>query len=378
MKGNSVSVAVLAAVFVVGTFQLAAQSGAPEFGGVFSRSDAALYVAAGEVDSGDFSWTAASALELALRAGGDSARAEAAFTATVLNGSAAEAMIALATSMSLPSGSPFASGGALVVPLASDPASVLLLELRSLQLRLDLGEARLRAGRQVVNFGRGQAFSPADVFARRDLSGLSPARAPVDALRLSGPFGQFGGWDLVAAPRAEAEDGTYAARAWAWAFGVDGGLIAGRDGGRGDWLAAADVQFDLGATFRGEVLLRYSDSGDARVSAMAGLDWSLGDLLMGAEYYRNGDGAAGAVPLSGAPGAASEHYLFATLGWQAGDFASLSASALAELDEGLWAPALALTVDATQSADLVVALRGLADSGGVVSAALAATLELSF
>lgn len=370
MKGNPVSVAVLAAVFVVGPLQLAAQSGAPELGGVFSRSDSATYAAAGELDSGDFSWTAASALELALRAGGDGARAEAAFKATLLNGSAAAYFAALP--------GPAVSGGVLVVPFSTAPASALLLELRSLQIRLDLGDTRLRAGRQVLNFGRGQAFSPADVFARRDLSGLSPARAPVDALRLSGPFGQFGGWDLVAAPRAAPVDGTYAARAWAWAFGVDGGLLAGRDGERGDWLAAADFQFDLGATFRGEALLRYSDSGDARVSAMAGLDWSLGDLLLAAEYYRNGDGIAGAVPLSGAPGAASEHFLFASLAWRAGDFATLAASALADLDEGLWAPALALTLDATQGSDLVVALRGLAGSGGVVSAALAATLELSF
>lgn len=377
MKGDAVGAAVLAAAILFGALPLAAQEGSFEFAGVFSRSDAAAYAEAGELDAADFSWTAASALELELRAAGEGARAEAAFRATLLNGSAARALLALAALSPYPA-SPFASGGALVVPLTSEPDAVLLLELRSLQLRLDLGDARLRAGRQVVNFGRGQAFSPADVFARRDLSGLSPARAPADALRLSGPIGQLGGWDLVAAPRAVPEDGTYAARAWAWAFGVDGGLLAGRDGRRGDWLAAADFQFDLGATFRGEALLRYSDSGDARASAMAGLDWSLGDFIMAAEYYRNGDGAAGAVPLSGVPGADSEHYLFATLGWQMGDFATLAASALADLDEGLWAPALSLAVDATQNADLVLALRGLVGSGGVSSAALAATIELSF
>jgi len=317
---------------------LGAQETTSSLGGEFLSRD---LCSLSEVPGGEpaFFWASTSTFSPVLRVKGQRTRAEASFVASALAGRSAEGALAA----SLVSGSQvFVTGG---------PSGALALGLRTLWARIDLGSASLQLGRQVIRFGRGAFWSPADLFARVDLSGVTPDRLGTDALRLRLPLAGLWGLDAIAAPARDPATGRYATRLSGVLLGVDAGLLGGWDGGSGRLLAAFDCKFDLGPSWYAEAVLSADPAtGDLSPRAAWGLDWSTGDWVFAAEYYWNGGGAAAD------PAFPAAHQAFAAVSRSLSDFAQLACT-------GLWAPVdgalrgqLVLALSSSQNSDLALAL----------------------
>ncbi|MEI6873673.1 MAG: hypothetical protein WCL50_00930 [Spirochaetota bacterium] len=318
------------------------------------------------------SWASATTLAASLGVKGQRSRAEASFEAAALGGSAAA--IARAASAT-PASQVFLVGSA-------DAAAS--LRIRTLWARLDLEGANLQIGRQVVNYGRAAFWSPADLFATLDLTGISPDRLGIDALRLRVPLADLAGLDLVAAPLGDPTKGRYAARFSAAALGLDGGLLAAWDGSGapGRLVAAGDCKFDLGASYYGEALWSVDPSAidkpdGSRVRAAAGFDWSRGDLIVAGEYYFNGGGAKADVSFP------SRHHVFAAASWAASDFTKLTVTAISAPESGALRGQLLCSVDSSQNSTLAFfgeLSRGsfVQESADGITGHIGATLSVKF
>ncbi len=176
---------------------------------------------------------------------------------------------------------------ALAGLLYSDAAAeaALSFELKKLYLSVHLPKADLAVGRMIINYGRGTAFSPVDLFSSLDLSGLKLGRKGSDALRLLVPLSDFSGIDMVAGIAGSPELGIAGLRHYGNALGLDYGLSAFRDGSRGgdgELVLALDLKGDLELGIAAEALARLPFDGptldptEAVYSLMLGLDYSVG------------------------------------------------------------------------------------------------------
>jgi hypothetical protein len=322
-------------------------------------------------EASDLSYGSNASLGIDLNVAGSRARATASFEAAVLSGAAAaDAWEAKAAGLDPPD--------LLLVPAwgAGSPAPGTLVEarIRALYVKLDFDWASLAAGRQVVNYLRGELWSPTDIFTELDLSGLSPVRRGSDALRLVFPLGATGALDLVAAPTADPSRGRYATRLSGFIAGLDSSVLASRDGDGRFWNAGADFKTDLVVGLNGEALCSIPDSGRPWLRAALGTDYSIGDFVMAAEYYYNGGGAR--ADLS-APG---RHNGYASLVWKASDFVRLAGQVAADLVSGNWTGSAQAILDAAQNASAALyAKLGREDSGPAPwSAELGLSLAVKF
>ncbi len=323
------------------------------FGDISHRSLGA-WIEAGTFGASDLSYGSVTTLSPTLRAVGDAARAEASLEAAVLTGAAA--------SVAWTAGALPGATADLVIapepdPLAPVPPALFAFRVRTLWVKYDAGVASVQAGRQVVNFGRGLAFSPADVFASVDYSGLSLTRRGVDALRVSLPAGDLATVDLVAAPTATPDAGAYALRTRFYAASIDAALGAAYDGAKEAASFSADFKTDLVVGLYGEAALDVATDADPAFRGMAGADWSAGDFLFAGEYHYNGNSVPGdgpLVPTAVFPGA---HNAYAAVSWAVTDFVSLSLSGLADLSWGLGSGILLCGIDAAQNAKLQIYAR---------------------
>jgi hypothetical protein len=335
-------------------------------GGSVAAQPFAAYAGNGSLEEADFSYGSTTTLDLDLRARGERARAEASAEAAVLTGASALAAWAA-------SASGLARTDELLVPGAepagSGPETLVALRLRTLYVKLDFDWASLTAGRQVINYNRGVLWSPTDLFNELDLTGLSPVRLGSDALRLAVPFDATAGLDLAAAPTTAPADGRYSARLSGLVAGVDGALTTAR-AGRG-WMFGADFKADLVVGIYGDVAYRVPDSGaDAAFRAAAGADWSIGDLVMAAEYYYNG-GGADADPLF--PGS---HNLYASLLWNATELFSLSGTVTWDIPDGSGTALLLGSLSAAQNATFQAYLKAAYDPGLAAPAGVQAGVNI--
>jgi hypothetical protein len=157
--------------------------------------------------------------------------------------------------------------------------------LKKLYLSVHLPRADLSVGRMIINYGRGTAFSPVDLFSSLDLSGLKLGRTGSDALRLLVPLSDFSGIDMVAGIAGAPELGIAGLRHYGNALGLDYGLSAFRDGTRGadgELVLGLDLKGDLELGIAAEALARLPFDGlalnpaQAVYSLMLGLDYSIG------------------------------------------------------------------------------------------------------
>ena len=316
-------------------------------GGSVEASPFAAYASGVPAAVDGFSAGSATKLDLDLRARGPegpaAASAGASLEASILSGSAAAGAATLGADTFL----------------AAGPDSVAAFRLKTAWAKLDSGWAAATAGRQILNYGRGAVWSPVDIFSSLETDLLSAERRGIDALRLAAPLGATGLLDLVAAPKAKPEAGSYALRLSGLLLpGLDSGALAAYRGSDGDWLAGADFKLDLGASFYGEALYAQPESGsEGFLKAAAGADWSVGDFVLAAEYYYNGGRAAADDPYG-----AGAHNLYAALSWGATDFASLRAYGTWDITDDAKKAVLALSLSAAQNADLALFLSG-ADAG---------------
>lgn len=241
----------------------------------------------------------------------------------VLTGQAAAKAWALALAGALPADQVLAP---TFDSLAAAPETLLTARLRTAWLRLDPGWATFTLGRQILNYGTAPLWSPVDIFSSLEASGLDTVRRGVDAIRLRLPLGDTGMADLVGLPRGDPREGSYALRLSGLVLpGFDLGLLGARQGSGAAsgaaWLAGADLKLDLGPSLFGELSLAMPDTGGEPIlRGAAGADWSIGDLVLGGEYYWNG-GLAPALD----PYGAGSHNAYISLSWKATDFLVLAA-----------------------------------------------------
>jgi hypothetical protein len=309
-------------------------------GGSLSSEPYAAYAGTGGIEAADLAYGSTTTLGLDLEAKGDRARAEASLETAVLTGFASRVAWAVA-------GSPFARPDELLLPAYDSgspvPETIVAARIRTLYLKLDFDRASLTAGRQVVNYGRGALWSPTDIFTELDLTGLSPVRRGSDALRLVMPLGATEGCDIVAAPGAALADGRYALRLRGLLGGVDGAVMAARDGA--GTVLGADIKADLEIGFYGEAAYELHDSGaSGTLKAAAGADYSFGDFIVAAEYYYNGGGEE-CDPLF--PGS---HNAYGSITWRATELFALTGSAVWDASGGTGTGTLLADISATQNA----------------------------
>ncbi len=301
----------------------------------------------------DASWGSAASLEATLSARGSVLRAEFSLEASLLSGAAARAFAAAVVN-------PLVAFPADILYAPAAPGSlaaaetVLAARVRTAYVKWNAEAFSLTTGRQVVNYGKGTAWSPVDIFTERDFSGLSVVRRGSDAVRLTVPLGDLSLAEAVAAPAYDLSEGSYALRLAGFAFeALDGSLLAAWDGGREVWIAGADAKADLSfASLYADAAWDLPlDGGGAALRALAGFDASFGDFVLACEYYYNGGGQE-ADPLF--PGA---HNLYAALSWEAADYHTLAFSGLADLEEGIISLQAAWAWDLAQNGILTTYLK---------------------
>lgn len=177
-----------------------------------------------------------------------------------------------------------AAGFLAARPSPEGPALALGLEKLFVSVHTPLVD--IAAGRMIINYGRGSALSPVDLFATVGLAGTELKRSPNDAARARIPFGPFSGLDLVSTLHPGPAEGVAGARHYGYRAGVDYGLSAFRDGrGSGALVAGFDAKFDLGPGWSLEAVARlpWESSAptldDAGYSLMLGADYSIGGKL---------------------------------------------------------------------------------------------------
>jgi hypothetical protein len=348
-----------AAAFLSALMPLAAEEASFALGGSIEARPFARFTAPEGLAFDSAEYGSASTLSLDLDARGPGARAYASLEAALLGAAAADDAWAAA-------GLAFAggidSGGILMAP-AYDPAAagdpppaILQARVRSLYVKIDRDWVSLTAGRQVIKYQRAALWSPTDVYTELDLSGISPVRRGVDALRLSFPLGATGAFDLAAAPGSGFAEGRYSARLSGLVLGIDAAALAYRDGrpesaGSGSWSAGAAIGADLGVGVDAEVLAAWPDSGGAWMRAALGADYSIGRLVLAAEYYYNGGGP------EADPAAPGSHNAYAAASWAALDLASFGASGTIGFSARSWSAALSASISAAQNAQLTAYAR---------------------
>lgn len=308
--------------------------------------------------AGDFTYGSDTTLSLDLKAGSGRARAEASLESAVLTGGSGALAWAIAAS-------PYGRSDELLVPSAPGSQGVALSgRVRTLYAKLDLDWISFTAGRQVINYGRGTLWSPTDIFTELDLAGISPVRRGTDALRVTVPLGETAGLDLVGAPTlaptVSPVDGRYSARLNALLGDVvDAAAVAARDGAGKGWLFGADFKTDLEVGLTGEAVYDLPDAGGwGWVRAAAGVDWSIGDFILAAEYYYNGGGAAADLLFPGT------HNAYASVTWNASQLFQAALTVIANIEQGAGAATLLTRVSAAQNADVTVFLQAGNGSAG--------------
>lgn len=301
----------------------------------------------------DAAYSAAVAARLnVLNAKRDVIRFEASLDAGLLYGAAAQAQRAalLGALPALPG-------------LTGNDFSGVSLDIKKLSLSLDLGAVDVSIGRQVINSGRAEVFSPADLFSSPDLSGLQAGRRGSDVARASLALGERSALVALARPGLDPARGDYALRAYSGIKDFDAALQGARrmgaSGDSGSWVVAADFKADLVLGVYGEAALSLMDSGDREFRASAGADYSIERaLFLRAEYYYNGRAPGAAAdpvdPLAAFP---ERQYLYAGLSWLATDELSLSAYWYGALGRPAGSATASVAYLAAQNAQLIGFLR---------------------
>lgn len=230
-------------------------------------------------------------------------------------------------------------------PTPDGPALALGLEKLFVSAHTPLVD--IAAGRMIVNYGRGTALSPVDLFATVGLSGTELKRSPNDAARARIPFGPFSGLDLVSTLHPGPADGAAGARHYGYLAGVDYGLSAFRDGrGPGALVAGFDAKFDLGPGWSFEAVARLPWGSSAPTVDGAGYS-----LMLGADYS-----------------IAGKLFLDAEIEWNLGELGMTAAAGQGEPPRLRGFGSVSLKIDELSTVDL----RALVDSGGGYRLGLAA------
>lgn len=362
-RGRRVGTLASALALLAAAPGLAAQEASWSLGG--SLTEQAFAVALeGEPSA---SYGSAATLETTLRARGSVLRAEVSAEAALLSGAAAQAFV---DAGALPPDTLYATGD------TSDPDSVetvLAARMRTAYLKWNADAFSLTLGRQIVNYGKGTAWSPADLFTERDYSGLSVVRRGSDALRLTVPLGSLSLAEAVAAPSSDPAEGVYALRAAGLLFDVlDGSLVGAWNGKSDEWIAGGDAKFDLDwISFHADAAYSIpAGGGEGAARTVLGFDTSFGDCIWVGEYYYNGGGAAADPAFPGA------HNAYSALTWNLADYHALALSGLWDLEAALFSAQATWVYDLAQNGTLTAYIKAADGSFSTSAKAWSAQLGL--
>ncbi len=345
-------------------------------------------------DSGeaDFGYTGVAGLKLGIvNADRTVIRFDAAAEAALYYGALAEPALSLKDALlaSIAAGAGIPPDLLASLGLSGENA-LLALSLTRLSLRYDADFLALTLGRQIVNFGKGALFSPADLFGKPALMGVETTRSGVDAARLSVPLGDLAALDAVAAPGRELDLGTYLARGSASIGKFDAALGGGNRAAADEWLITGEFLANVGIGLSAEAALSLpggdAPDGGPRIRAQGGAQYSWDEWLLRGEYYFNGkstgSGYADPAPASDALAAFPlAHNAFLMASWSPSDFFSLSAVLLqsfsaSDAEENPGAAALSVAYKAYPGCAFTATARVSWDDSITVS--LGAGTELKF
>jgi hypothetical protein len=344
---------------------LSAQESAWTLGGSLTGR---MFGAAAE--NADVSYGSATTVETILKANGSSLRAEVSMEASVLTGSAAGAFAAALAY--LPSDTLYAPAD-LAYP--ADEETVLALRVRTAYIKWNAPAFALTLGRQVVNYGKGAAWSPVDIFTKVDYSGLSLERRGSDAVRLTVPLNPLSLVEAVAAPAAEPANGGYALRIAGLTFGtLDGSLVGAWDGENSVWIMGGDAGIDFpSASIHADAAYSIPYEGNTGwLRTVAGFDTSFGDFVLLGEYYYNSGGSA-ADPLF--PG---EHNAYAVLTWDLADYHTLALSGLWDIEAEIFSIQTTWAWDLAQNGAMTAYVKAANGSFPTGAKAWAAQMGIQF
>jgi hypothetical protein len=172
------------------------------------------------------------------------------------------------------------------------PDTVVFLSVPELSIAFSTANTRIEAGRFILKWGVGKAFSPVDFFSRFDYGNLQPTRVAESAARLSVFPSTVSSIEVAAAP-FDAQGGLYGARFYSLI--VDtlamGSAVAFRQGagsGPSTLMAGAEMSFDLPFVSPYAEIAAIHDIGsafsDTNLRFMSGFSTRVAGLDFTAEY----------------------------------------------------------------------------------------------
>lgn len=175
------------------------------------------------------------------------------------------------------------------------------LGVERLYLDFYLPAADVRLGRQAVNWGSAFMVNPTDPFPEVLLTEPWRLRAGVNAARVTVPIGERHQIQAVVGSNDTFTKVRAAARGMVNLGVTDIALVGAYRQEADDGLVGLDVRGTLGVGFwaEGAVHLRSEEKGGIYEDVAVGVDYSfpvLQNLMVSAQYYRNGAGGEGAAP----------------------------------------------------------------------------------
>lgn len=254
-------------------------------------------------------------------------------------------------------------------PTVPDTSWFTTLSLSEAVLSLSAGSIAAEAGKTIVNWGVGTAFSPADFFSDIDYSGGSPARRSSLIGRLSWFPGAVSRVELAVEPFS-AQGATYAARGYSitgdsLAVAIEAGF---RQGSPSRFLAALELSADIPVISPYMELATFyalDGSGDLTFKAMAGAQSRIGDLSLVAEYAY--DAAS-----------ASAHRAFIRAALPLGDWVSIALPAIIDFSQGSFSSGLIVSVPDLQGISLSLSASAARSAAGSWSAGADLSARASF
>lgn len=234
---------------------------------------------------------------------------------------------------------------------------ILGAEMDRLWLRYTAGPLSLTAGRQAINWGRGLAWSPADLFASLMAGNPGATRSGSDALRLAVAMGETGSAEAVVAYGESLFESRYGARLSGTLSSADMGLAATWEPATAMASYAVDLRLDgaLGLWAEASWRAPMASVTAGKLEALAGLDWSLGRLSIAAEYRFAQSWLEISEPPAAWPG---RQLLFARASFPVNELVTLSMSAISDLEAGLHSVNASAGLDVAQGTRLDAWLSG--------------------
>lgn len=219
-----------------------------------------------------------------------------------------------------------------------------LFEITKLYGTFSFPQGDLSLGRMILNYGKGQLFSPADLFSAVNLQDPALGRTGTDVIRFQIPLSDLSGLDAVSTLALPPDRAVFGGRAFASVGGWDLSAMVFQNGGglnsltnEPGLLAGLDWKGDLLIGFYGEALFSvpykdyYPDPNRSGISLALGADYSWsGSWFCTVEYQGN----FGQGPRFGQ--FQGDSSLYANLSWKLDDWTSANTHVIYIADTGAW------------------------------------------